>query len=168
MLFRFMEGKEGMNFAPVFNALLGSLDEASKGLIVRRLEDNIPTTAAEQRAWFEPYLGPVEGGQRKHYEGMARNLKRTLVFNNGISPVGLLRSCLDFALNDHTKLGGVFEVVTERFRVKGARNLLDSVQALNDFRNTRIAHQEEPLQDVALAKKELLRWVDTLKDIAQA
>lgn len=37
MLFRFFENKEGMNYSPVFTALLGSLDEAARGLIIRRL-----------------------------------------------------------------------------------------------------------------------------------
>ena len=44
MLFRFFENKEGMNYSPVFTALLGSLDEAARGLIVRRLQQSMPAT----------------------------------------------------------------------------------------------------------------------------
>ena len=45
--------------------------------------------------------------------------------------------------------------------------MLARVQRVNDFRNTRIAHQEEELTDLALAKKELLVWVDTLAMLAR-
>lgn len=166
MLFRFMENKEGMNFAPVFNALLGSLDEAAKGLVTRRLQDALPTTAAEQKAWFEPYLGRIEGGKRRHYESFAQNLKRTLVFGNGVSPLGLLRNCLDFALNDRAKFGGVFDVVIERFNVKGGRNLLIDVEAVNEFRNTRVAHQDQELTDVKHAERELKKWIENLRVIS--
>lgn len=168
MLFRFMENKEGMNFAPVFNALLGSLDEAAKGLIIRRLQDDMPSKVPDQKAWFAPYFGRVEGGKRRHYESMAQNLKRTLVFGNGISPVGLLRSCLDFALNERNKFGGVFDAVTDQFRVKGGRDFLATVEAVNDFRNTRVAHQEQELSDAKLAEKELLRWIEALRFITEA
>ncbi len=166
MLFRFMENKEGMSFAPVFNALLGSLDEASKGLVTRRLQDVMPATAGEQKAWFEPYLGRVEGGKRRHYESMAQNLKRTLVFGNGLSPLGLLRNCLDFALNDRSKFGGVFGAVVDRFNVKGGRNFLATVEDIYDFRNTRVAHQEQELTDAKLAEKELVKWINGLREIA--
>lgn len=42
MLYRFFENKEGMNYAPVFTALLGSIDEVAKGFIVRRLQPEMP------------------------------------------------------------------------------------------------------------------------------
>lgn len=166
LLFRFLENKEKMNFAPVFTALLGSLDEASKGLVTRRLQDLLPAVAAEQKAWFEPYLGRVEGGKRRHYESMAQNLKRTLVFGNGISPLGLLRNCLDFALKDRSKHGGVFDAVVERFSVKGAREFLAAVQSVNDFRNTYVAHQEQGFTDAKLAERELVKWISTLREIS--
>lgn len=168
MLYRFLENKEGLNYAPVFNALLGSLDEAAKGLIVRRLQDDLPAGVADQKALFDPYLARVDGGQRRHYETMAQNLKRTLVFGNGVSPLGLLRNCLDFALNDKNKLGGIFDAVTTRFRTTGSRDFLAGVQAVYDFRNTYIAHQEKELTDAALTRKELIRWIETLKAISLA
>ena len=62
-----------------------------------------------------------------HYQNMAQNLRRTLVFNNGIMPLGLLRSCMEYALNDNTKIDGVFQAVKEKFRVAGGRDLLTTV-----------------------------------------
>ncbi|WP_180976774.1 hypothetical protein [Fischerella thermalis] len=87
MLYRFFENKEGMNYAPVFTALLGSIDEVAKGFLVRRLQPELPVTVEEQKAWFAPYLGGVDSlaktqRERKsedYYRKLAQNLKRTLV-----------------------------------------------------------------------------------------
>lgn len=164
MLFRFMQNKEGMNYASVFTGLLGSLDEASKGLLTRRLSQDMPATAQEQKAWFDVYIpSQFEGGKRRHYEQFAQNLKRTLVFNNGIMPLGLLRNSLDYALNDNTKIGGVFDAVRTRFKVQGARAVLDKVQQVYDFRNTYIAHQEKELTDEKVAEKSLRTWTECIK-----
>lgn len=163
-LFRLCENKEGFNFAPVFSALLGSIDEAAKGVIVRRLSADLPAEAGNQKAWFDVYIpGNIEGGKRRHYESMAQNLKRTLVFSNGVSLLGLLRNCLDYALNDNTKIGGVFDAVKAKFKVEGARKFLDTLTRVNDFRNTRVAHQEQPVTDAKLAQRELVAWIDALR-----
>ena len=166
-LYRFFEKKPGMNYAPAFSTLLGSLDEASRGLLKRRLQPEIPPVGHEAEDWFDPAFDRVDRRQLQYHRKTAQNLKKTLVYNSGISPLGLLRSCMDFALNDKTKLGGVFACIREKFQVKGGRDVLAKVQRVNDFRNTRIAHQEEELTDLALAKKELLVWVDTLALLAQ-
>ncbi len=164
MLLRFLRTKDNVNYAAAFSALLGPLDEAAKGLLLRRLQEPVPAQAAEQGAWFEPDLD-VRGAKRRHYEDMARNLKKTLVYGNGISPIGLLRSCLDFALNDNARLDGVFEAVRGAFRLTGGRRLLSDIERVNDFRNTRIAHQEEPLNESELAERELRHWMQTIAAI---
>jgi type III restriction enzyme len=167
MLFRFFENKEGMNYAPVFNALLGSIDEACKGVIVRRLKPSVPVAVNDQKTWFAPYLGNVDHRMEKHYSTTAQNLKRTLIFNNGISPLGLLRTCLDFALNDNAKLGGVFDAVRNAFKQKGGRDFLALVESINDFRNTRVAHQEQDFNDSKEAKRQLLAWINALATFTQ-
>jgi type III restriction enzyme len=162
-LFRFIEGKEGMSFAPVFQPLLGRLDDAARALLVARLSPSLPAATPDQRTWFEPYYPPaLHPGARSHLEGVARNLKKTLVFNSGVSLIGLLRSCMDYALNPPTRLGGVFEAVEKAFRVQGGRDLLYLVTEVNDFRNTYIAHEGQPLVDAALAETNLRKWVDAL------
>lgn len=80
-LLQFFSNKEGMNYAPVFNALLGVIDESAKGLMLRRLQPALPATVPEQKAWFTPYLERIDNRTRGHYQNMAQNLKRTLVFN---------------------------------------------------------------------------------------
>jgi type III restriction enzyme len=166
-LFRFFEKKPGVNYAPVFAALLGVVDEAAKGILLKKLLPKMPATAPEQRSWFEPFLQKVDRRMIPHYDQTARNLRKTLVYRNGVSPLGLLRSCLDYALNDNTKITGVFEAIKSELRFKGGRELLDRVTKINDLRNTRIAHQEKPLTEVKEARDALISWVGGLAQLWQ-
>jgi type III restriction enzyme len=122
----------------------------------------------DQKTWFEPYLAGVDRRMVRHYEEMARNLRKTLVYKNGLSPLGLLRSSLEYALNDNTKLTGVFEAVKSELRFTGGRDLLDRITSINEFRNTKVAHQEAPLTDPAQAKAALVTWVEGLNHLWQA
>jgi type III restriction enzyme len=162
MLYRFFENKEGMSYAPVFTPLLGSIDEVAKGFIVRRLQPELPIAIDEQKAWFTPYTENLSRKSEDHYRKLAQNLKRTLVFNNGLSLIGLLRSCLDYALNDTTEIGGVFEALHTQLRFQDGHKLLEAVTRINQFRNTYIAHQEKELTDKNLAEKELKIWIEAL------
>jgi type III restriction enzyme len=168
MLYRFMENKPGINYAPVFTALLGVVDEAAKGMIIRKLQQDLPAKVPDQNAWFTPYLRSVDEKQRLYYENMANNLKRTLVFGNGLSPLGLLRSCLDHALDDSVKIGGVFENVRLRFRSKQAQQLYKTVERMNSFRNTQVVHQQKELNDRQVAQNELKVWIEGTQAITEA
>jgi type III restriction enzyme len=167
-LYRFFEKKPGVNYAPVFTALLGVIDESAKGLLIQKLTPRMPTNAPDQKTWFEPYLAAVDKRMVRHYEEVARNLRKTLVYKNGLSPLGLLRSALDYALNHNAKLTGVFEAVKSELRSTGSRDLLDRITAINEFRNTKVAHQETPLTDPAQAKAALVTWVEGLNRLWQA
>jgi type III restriction enzyme len=168
VLFRFFENKEGMNYSPVFTALLGSLDEAARGLIVRRLQPAMPATMPDQRTWFEPYLGDLDRRSQPRYGRVAQNLKRTLVFSNGFMPLGLLRDCMEYALNDNTRIDGVFQAVKAVFRMAGGRNLLAAVVRIYDFRNTSVAHQEKEVTDPKEAQQHLVGWIRGLKALVDA
>lgn len=161
-LYLFFEKKPGANFAPAFAALLGVLDETAKGLVIQRLSRCMPSATPDQKTWFEPYLGKVDSKTHRHYQELARNLQRTLIFKAGVSPLGLLRNCFDYALNDRHSLTGVFEAIKSEFRFPGARDQFNTVQAVNDFRNTRVAHQETPLGDGSEARKALTGWINGL------
>jgi type III restriction enzyme len=128
----------------------------------------MPAPKPAQERWFEPYLEKIDRRKHKHYEDIANNLKKTLVYGGGISPLGLLRNCLDFALNDNAKPGGVFEAVHDAFRFTGSRKLLEDVQTINDIRNTRVAHQEKALTNRVEGKQALLRWIEALARIWEA
>lgn len=167
-LFGFFEKKQGVSYAPVFTALLGVIDETAKGLVLQKLTPRMPPNMRDQRDWFEPHFGAADRRMVPHYEQLARNLRKTLVYKNGVSPLGLLRSCLDYALNDNTMLSGVFDAVKAEFRFTGGRDLLDRVKSVNEFRNTRVAHQEAPLTNPTEAKFALVSWVDGLNQLWQA
>ena len=40
----------------------------------------------------------------RHYTELALQFRKTLVYQTGVSPLGLLRNCYDYALNDATAL----------------------------------------------------------------
>ena len=44
----------------------------------------------------------------------------------------------------------------------GARAIFEAVKRVDDFRNTRVAHQEKPLTNPDETKAALLKWVETL------
>jgi len=162
-LYRYFENKAaGANFAPAFNALLGPFDEAAKTLFLKLLQGKMPANRVEQDNWFDPYMGNVEHKHRERYQKIAKNVKRGLVYGNIYSVIGLLCSCLDYALNDSIRLDGMFKTVRESFRFTGARNLLTRVAAVNEFRNTYIAHHQKDLTDKVTAESNLKHWVETL------
>lgn len=162
-LYLFFEKKPGVNFAPVFTALLGVMDETARGLLLQKLQDRVPAAAPDQAKWFEPYLAKVDSRMHRHYTELARNLRKTLVYQTGVSPLGLLRNSYDYALNDSTALTGVFDAVRDEFRLPGARAVFDAAKSVNEFRNTRVAHQEKALSDAAETKAALRKWVETLE-----
>jgi len=162
-LYRYFERKAvSSNFAPAFSTLLGSFDDAAKTLIMNLLQGSVPTARPDQENWFDPYLGDVEQKNRDRYLQMGKNLKRGLVYGNPRSVIGLLCSCLDYALNDNTKIDGVFVAVRGAFRFTGARNLLSRLTAVNEFRNTYIAHHQKDLTDKIVAERHLKQWVETV------
>ena len=162
-LFRFFEKKKGqINFAPVFTAIIGPLDEACKLVILEMLQSSVPASRTLQQAWFEPNYASLDHRTRKHYENVAKNLKRGLVYGNSHSVIGLLRSCLDIAVNHSNKVEGVFSVIRKKFDFQNSSELLDRVTSVNDFRNTYIAHTTQMLNDKDVADENLKYWVETL------
>lgn len=162
-LYRCLETNgDGTNFAPAFNALLGPFDEAAKVMILKLLQRKMPAARGDQENWFEPYMAKLDPHLRDRYQKMAKNLKRGLVYGTPHSVIGLLCACFDFALNDKTGLDGVFQAIRESFRLPGSRKLLERLTAVNNFRNTYVAHHEKELNDKALAAQNLKHWVDTL------
>ena len=162
-LCRYFERKtDGPNFAPAFNVLLGPYDEAAKGMIIGLLQGRVPIDRSAQRVWFDPDMSRIEKRDLRHYQGMANNLRRALLFGNVHSAIGLLRSCIDFALSDKTGLNGVFDAVREGFSLPDGADLLGHITSVNDLRNTYVAHHERDLTDKELARRELKHWVETI------
>lgn len=162
LMFDFLSKRDGVNLAPAFTALLGALDHAAKAMILQKLGPLVPGLPAEQRAFFDVYVRGEGAKPGDHYRRMAQNLRKTLLFSSGVMPLGLLRDCLDYALNDNAKLGGAFEAVKEAFRFTGSRKLLEEVVAIYDFRNQHVAHQESALVDAKPTGAAMGRWIRAL------
>ncbi|MBI5739317.1 MAG: restriction endonuclease subunit R, partial [Nitrospirae bacterium] len=158
-LFQFTEKKEGMSFAPVFTPLLGPLDESARGLIVDLLMPLMPGTPAGQKDFFEPYYGKIRKTDIDWLNRHASNLRRTLIFKNGLWPSGLLLFCLDFCKNNKQDVGGVFVAIKQSFAKFNDSDLFDTVRAITEFRNTYIAHQEKDLTDINAVRKGLISWI---------
>ena len=167
-IFGLLNKREGANLAPVFTPLLGAIDGAAKSLVAEKLQPLVPGLPQDQRAWFEPYLQGAGAKHPDHYKKLAQNMRKTLLFGSGLMPVGLLRDCLDYALNDSARYTGVFESVREAFRFQGSKKVWEEVNAIYDFRNKYVAHQEVELTDAKSAGIALARWIKGLRLLATA
>jgi type III restriction enzyme len=163
-LFKFLENK-GASLSPCFTPLLGTLDEAAKGMIVGLLEQDMPTGSAQQRAYFAPTYSGLSDRDRQWLSSNAPNLKKTLVFKNGVMPLGLLAFCFEYARSGPAKVGGVFLSVRQRFAPFKDSPLAGQLNHIKDFRNTYVAHQEHELLDLSLARTELKNWINGLAAI---
>lgn len=161
-LFRFLETKGNMPFAPVFTPLLGALDEAARGVLVDLLSSAMPAESQAQREFYEPALNGVPPSDLGFLKGQARNLRRTLVDQNGVMPIGLLKWCMEYARASKRGLGGVFHAVKERFADVAKSDLTELLARVYDFRNQYVAHQKEELKDAEQTRKAMREWVSCL------
>lgn len=150
-LFMFCENQKDFSFSSVFTPLLKPLDMASVTLIDNLLSKYVPTNPNDQKNFFDI-------GGRLHAQ--AQNLRKTLVYKSGLSPIGLLKFCLTF--ENRERLGGVFAAVIHAFKPFTSSDLVGDVETVNEFRNTYIAHQELVLTDAKLAEVNLKYWIDTI------
>ncbi len=160
-LFRFTEQKEGLPFSPAFNPLMGSLEKSSTALLVERLTPYVPSAKAEQKEFFEPELTGFEPKTVKRYQDEFRKLERTLVYRTPISPMGHLRFALEMGLKETHKCP-IFEALRKGFGGSSARDLLDVLQSVYNFRNKYIAHQEHDTISKELARQQLKQWIACL------
>ena len=161
-LFEFYEYKEGITFGPVFQSLLGPLEDAARGVILERLLPALPAAPHDQQDFFQPYLGDLPKGQVKMLMDTANNLRRTLIYRNGLFPLGLLAFCVEHPRDERAAYGGVFAAIRKGFKDLAATNFGVRLNAVKDFRNKYIAHAEEELTDKGLAKKQLGLWLEVL------
>ncbi len=165
-LYRYLEKKtDTTSLAPVFSTLLGSFDEAAKAFVLKLLQPTVPINRLDQQRWFEPDLSAVSQKDLRHFQNMAASLKRALVYGSVHSAIGLVRSCLDHAVQGKPAVGGVFAGVRQAFALPDAIEHLKRISDVNEFRNTYVAHHEKPLTDRALAQQNLKSWVTALASL---
>jgi len=164
-LFEFYEHKEGITFSPVFASLLGPLEDAARGVILERLLPALPASPHDQQDFFQPYFGNLPPGTVKMLADAARNLQRTLIYRNGLFPLGLLAFCLEHARDERATVGGVFAAIRKSFTDLGGTDFASRLNTVKEFRNKYIAHAEEELKDRELAKKQLGIWLAVLAEM---
>ena len=164
-LYHFLRNKDDVSFAPIFTPLLGPMDEAARGMILRELKDCVPADRFQQYTFFHPDLTDLPSGEANFHMRQATNLERTLVDQNGLMPIGLLRWCLDYTSTTQRKIGGVFEVVCTRFLDLSQTDLFSVIDAIYNFRNEYVAHQDRELSDQELAKQALIQWANGIHQI---
>lgn len=156
-LFRFLENKSGQSLAPVFTPLLGPLDEASKAVLIQRLGPEIPAEREAQRVFFEPNLDGLSKKEAETCKRRGSDLKRTLVDHNGMSPIGLLRWCLQHARESSAIPSQALGATRQRFSDIDD-TIYTLVNRINTFRNDYVAHQNKELADATLARDALKEW----------
>jgi type III restriction enzyme len=83
-------------------------------------------------------------------------------------PIGVLRWSLNYAKSPRQSFGGIFDSVKKRFAPIASKEFVKQIEKINGFRNTYVAHQEQPLEDVEQARTALKEWSAGLCDIWKA
>ena len=165
-LFKFLESKDGVSYAPIFAPLLGAVDEAARRYIISTLRDAIPDDPNKRQRFFEPDLSVLHPRDESFHKRQAINLRRTLLENDGIMPIGLLKWCLEYAKSPKVPPGGIFSAIKAKFEGKEKKDILDTVDKIYSFRNEYIAHQEKELDDRNTAKLAMNDWIKGLIQIS--
>lgn len=167
-LFRHLERKSGISFAPAFTSLLGPIDEAAKGLMIDLLGMDVPADEEEVNRFFTPDLSSTEESEAESLKRQAFNLRQTIVDRKGSMPIGVLRWSLKYARSPRPSFGGIFETIKQRFGAIATKEFVKEIEKINAFRNTYIAHQEQSLEDVTETRDALKKWCKGLWDIWSA
>lgn len=169
-LFNFLRNKEG-SFTACFTPLLKSLDTASKALVLSLLEVYVPKIKAHQDAFFMPDYFSLSDKDKNWLMINAKGLKKALVYNSFIMPIGMLGFCLEYAKKDPPlEVGGVFSTIRKEFEIFNRSQLSERVEHIRLFRNKYVAHQAEGVElvDVNQAQTELKNWITGLSAIHKA
>jgi len=165
-LFKFLENKTGVSYSPVFAPLLGAMDEAAKRYIISTLKAAIPDDPNKRQRFFEPDLSALHPRDESFHKRQAFNLRRTLLENDGIMPIGLLKWCLEYAKSPKVPPGGIFSAIKAKFEGPEKKDILDTINKIYSFRNEYIAHQEKELDDMNTAKGAVDDWIKGLIQIS--
>ena len=163
-LFNFVKDKQS-SFAPCFTPLLSLWDQVSKSLVLSLLQREVPIVKSLQDRYFEPDYFMLSDRDLSWLRKNAAALKKALVYNSFIMPIGLVSFCLEYSQMDPPiVVGGVFETIRNKFGKFRNTKLFERIDHIRAFRNTYIAHQDEHniLTDLEQAKVELKNWISGL------
>jgi type III restriction enzyme len=149
-------------FGPAFQALLEPWENLCGALAKQELMPYVPSGRDEQKYYFEPYMDNLPGGLQSELRKHTINLRKNLMFDAHNNRIGNLLFCMSLGESDRFRgyrLGGVWDDVVEAFSGMEYRELLPTLNAMNDFRNRFVVHLDEPLTDVEVAEQAMRLWV---------
>lgn len=156
-------GNRRLNAA--FTVLLEPFEALCGQLLRQEMESYLPDGADERRYYFDPYIDSlpkkIQNELRKHQ----RNLQRNLVHNAHSNRIGNLLFCLSFAVDGEfqgIRAGGVWDDVAEAFAEPPLQAIRPHLVKMNEFRNRRVVHVEEPITDSETAEANLRNWIEGL------
>jgi len=151
-------------YAAAFQPLLGPFDEYALRLLEKAIKPAIPLRKEDSIAFFNPDLEHLSDRERRLLERHQRYLRDNLVFGRSIQRLGTLLFCLEYARAGGWGVEGVWKVV-QRELAPLAVELYDRLKAVNEFRNTRVAHVETPLTDEKEAWEAMRTWLACLYEM---
>jgi type III restriction enzyme len=155
------------DLAYAFQPLLGPLDEYALRLLEKYIKPTLPLEKEASIAFFNPDLQHLSQRERTlllKYQGYLRD---NLIFGRPIQRLGTLLFCLSYAREDDDYTGGIWQSVKKQFSSPKFDNLYRVLGSINEFRNTRVAHVEKPLNDQQEAWKAMYLWLYGLNEMAK-
>ncbi|BAC09032.1 DEAD/DEAH box helicase family protein [Thermosynechococcus vestitus] len=149
-------------YAHAFQPLLGPLDEFALHILEKFLKPAIPANKEASILFFSPDLNHLAQREQALLERNQRYLRDNLVFGRSIQRLGTLLFCLHYAHQGGMGADGIWKAVSDTFSSPGFRDLYELLERVNEFRNTRVAHVETPLNDADEARGAMTTWLQAL------
>jgi type III restriction enzyme len=147
-------------YAHAFQPLLKPLDEYALIILERNLRPRMPKESVQWKRYF--LVSKLPAFQRNgHY------LMQNLAFGRPMMRLGVLLFCLQYAAHPSQKKGGVWKDVAELFSTLEMQELYTLLAPVNQFRNTRVAHVEQPLNNPDEAWDAMRQWLRCLNKMAE-
>lgn len=152
-------------FNAAFSILLEPFELLCGELLRKELGPQVPTDSAGRRYYFEPYIDDLQDRVRNELQKHQRNLQQNITHNAHRNRIGNLMFCFAFATEPAFSAvtpGGVWDDVKKHFGAPRLRPLIATLGNMNEFRNKRVAHFEDPITDLPTAESNLKIWVSGL------
>ncbi len=154
------------DFAHAFQPLLRPLDDWAFRILEKELKGAIPADPGKVHFFFHPNLDRVSARDKVLLERNQQHLRDNLVHGRSIQRVGVLLFCLEYAQRGAESVGGIWTAVAKQFAAPAYKALFRQLDPVNYFRNTRVAHVEQPLTDGKEAWNAMHQWLACLSQMA--
>jgi type III restriction enzyme len=156
------------DYSHAFQPLLRPLDEYAIRILEKHLLPMIPSDHSSRHDYFNPYLDNLSIKQKVLLERNQRYIEHNLVFGRPIQKLGTLLFCLQYAQEGGWNVAGVWRDVAKVFSGQTMTNLYSDLEKVNTFRNTRVAHVDEKLDNAEEAWQAMRIWFRCLNIMIQA